>query len=130
MDATHSFRTADRRCGTDRPSCFSLRVLAPTWIVGINTSPSPGGTRVTRCRAPTCLSQRELSLSVVVGFLGNQVYPDPTAPPRWTLSGVRDHAIATPAAVAVRGAVLRARYVKVKKEESNSRCKELAAYRG
>ncbi|CAN0360505.1 unnamed protein product, partial [Laminaria digitata] len=37
------------------------------------------------------------------------VYPDPTAPRRWTLSGFRDHAIATPAAAAVRCAVLHAR---------------------
>ncbi|CAM9603071.1 unnamed protein product [Ectocarpus sp. 4 AP-2014] len=36
------------------------------------------------------------------------VYPDPTAPQRWTLSGVRNHAAATPAAAAIRGAVLRA----------------------
>ncbi|CBJ33610.1 expressed unknown protein [Ectocarpus siliculosus] len=39
---------------------------------------------------------------------GDSVYPDPTAPQRWTLSGVRDHAAATPAAAAIRGAVLRA----------------------
>ncbi|CAM9683632.1 unnamed protein product [Pylaiella littoralis] len=36
------------------------------------------------------------------------VYPDPTAPQRWTLSSVRDHVITTPAAAAFRGAVLRA----------------------
>eukprot|EP00752_Nemacystus_decipiens_P004775 g4346.t1 len=50
------------------------------------------------------------------------VYPDPTAPPRWTLSRARDHAIATPAAAAVRGAVLRA-----SQEDSLwTGCKELA----
>jgi len=42
-------------------------------------------------------------------FSTEQVYPDPYAPQRWTLSSVRDHAIATPAAAAVRGAILRAR---------------------
>ncbi|CAM9336395.1 unnamed protein product [Ectocarpus sp. 12 AP-2014] len=36
------------------------------------------------------------------------VYPDPTAPQRWTLSGVRDHAAATPAAAAIREVLLRA----------------------
>ncbi|CAN0141512.1 unnamed protein product, partial [Ectocarpus sp. 8 AP-2014] len=36
------------------------------------------------------------------------VYPDPIAPQRWTLSRVRDHAAATPAAAAIRGVVLRA----------------------
>eukprot|EP00903_Cladosiphon_okamuranus_P008181 g7880.t1 len=36
------------------------------------------------------------------------VHADPMLPRRWTLSEVRDHAIATPAAAAVRGALLRA----------------------
>eukprot|EP00904_Undaria_pinnatifida_P002215 jgi/Undpi1/11995/HiC_scaffold_4.g01694.m1 len=37
---------------------------------------------------------------------GDSVYPDPTAPRRWTLSRLRDHANATPAAAAIRTAVL------------------------
>lgn len=66
-----------------------------------------------RLQKYTKTGDTHVGLSLASLFAGQrsteQVYPDPYAPQRWTLSSVRDHAIATPAAAAVREAVIRAR---------------------